>query len=87
MDYLGNYNIVGGNLTCSVLPDVSQSVLIGAEYEFFQTSSAGNFFFYTSSVDVSVYAKNNNMNLAGQYSGASLKKVAANTWHLVGDLT
>jgi len=85
--YKGSYNIVGGNLTCSILPDVSQSVDDGSEYDFFQTASAGNFFFHTSSTTVSVYSKNGNMNLAGQYSGASLKKVATNTWHLVGDLT
>jgi hypothetical protein len=27
------------------------------------------------------------MTLTGQYSGASLKKVDTNTWHLVGDIS
>ena len=86
MDYIGQYNIVGGNLTCSVLPDASQSVAVGAEYDFFQTASVGNFIFYTSSADVTFYSKGGNMTLTGQYSGATLKKAGANTWHLVGDL-
>jgi len=87
MTHVGQYNIVHGNSSCSIFADASEAVAVGAEYEFFQTSSAGNFFFHTGSTSVNVYAKNDNMHLAGQYSGASLKKVAANTWHLVGDLT
>ena len=46
----------------------------------------GNFLFETGS-GVSLISKNDNMNIAGQGSGATLKKVAANTFHLVGDLT
>jgi hypothetical protein len=61
-------------------------VTIGAEYEFFQSSSVGNFLFQTGS-GVSLFSKNDNRNIAGQYSGATLKKVAADTFHLVGDLT
>ena len=85
-DYAGHYNIVGGQQTCSILPNATTAVDDGTEYEFFQTSSLGNMLFETGS-GVSLYVKNNNLNLAGQYSGASLKKVATNTWHLVGDLT
>jgi len=84
--YRGSYNIVGGNLTCSILSNATTAVDTGAEYDFFQTSSAGNMLFESGS-GVTLYVKNNNMNLAGQYSGASLKKVATDTWHLVGDLT
>ena len=58
----------------------------GAEFEFFQSSSVGNFLFQTGS-GVSLLSKNDNKNIAGQHSGATLKKVAANTFHLVGDLT
>ena len=61
-------------------------VTIGAEYEFFQSSSVGKFLFQTGS-GVSLLSKNDNRNIAGQHSGATLKKVAANTFHLVGDLT
>lgn len=84
--YKGSYNIVGGNLTCSILPNATATVDTGAEYDFFQTSSAGNMLFESGS-GVTLYVKNDNLNLAGQYSGASLKKVDTNTWHLIGDLT
>ena len=86
MAHAGYYHIVHGQQTCSILPNATVSVNTGTEYEFFQTSSIGNMLFETGS-GVSLYVKNNNLNLAGQYSGASLKKVATNTWHLVGDLT
>jgi len=84
--YKGSYNIVGGNLTCSILSNATTAVDTGAEYDFFQTSSVGNMLFESGS-GVTLYVKNDNLNLAGQYSGASLKKVATNTWHLIGDLT
>ena len=82
----GRYHIVHGNLTCSIGTDASMPVTIGAEYEFFQSSSVGKFLFQTGS-GVSLLSKNDNKNIAGQHSGATLKKVAANTFHLVGDLT
>jgi hypothetical protein len=82
----GRYHIVHGNLTCSIGTDASMPVTIGAEYEFFQSSSVGKFLFQTGS-GVSLLSKNDNRNIAGQHSGATLKKVAANTFHLVGDLT
>ena len=81
--YLGNYNIVGGNLTCSIQ---TSSLMPGAEFEFFQTSSAGNFLFESAS-NVSLIVKNDNMNLAGQGSGATLKYISGDTFHMVGDLT
>ena len=86
MAYAGHYNIDHGGLTCSILTHATTAVDNGTEYEFFQTSSLGNMLFETGS-GVSLYVKNDNLNIAGQYSGASLKKVATNTWHLVGDLT
>ena len=82
----GRYHIVHGNLTCSIGTDSDMPVTVGAEYEFFQSSSLGNFLFESGS-GVSLISKNDNMNIAGQGSGATLKKVAANTFHLVGDLT
>jgi len=81
--YIGTYNIVGGNFTCSIQ---TGSLPAGAEFEFFQTSSVGNFLFTTAS-NVSLIVKNNNLNLAGQGSGASLKYISGDTFHLVGDLT
>ena len=85
MDYAGHYNIVGGNLTCSILAEATASTTIGTEWEFFQTSSAGTMLFQSASL-VNVYSKDGAMTLTGQYSAATLKKTATNTWHLVGDL-
>jgi hypothetical protein len=85
MDYAGHYNIVGGNLTCSILAEATASVRVDTEFEFFQTSSAGTMLFETASL-VTFMSKDGAMTLTGQYSGASLKKVDTNTWHLVGDL-
>ena len=88
MAYAGHYNIVGGNITCSIVHPNTASVAIGTEYEFFQTSSVGNMLFETGSTGTTkLLVKNNNVNLSGQYAGATLKKVDTNTWHLVGDLT
>ena len=81
--YIGTYNIVGGNFSCSIQ---TGSLPSGAEFEFFQTSSAGNFLFTTAS-NVSLIVKNDNLNLAGQGSGASLKYISGDIFHLVGDLT
>jgi len=85
MAYAGHYNIVGGELTCSILAEATASVFVGTEYEFFQTSSVGTMLFQSASL-VNVYSKDGAMALTGQYSGATLKKVATNTWHLVGDI-
>ena len=82
----GRYHIVHGNITCSIGTDSDMPLTTGAEFEFFQSSSVGNFLFETGS-GVSLLSKNDNKNIAGQHSGATLKKVAANTFHLVGDLT
>ena len=81
--YMGSYNIVGGNLTCSIQ---TGSLSAGAEFDFFQTSSAGNFLFESAS-NVSLIVKNDNMNLAGQGSGATLKYISGDIFHMVGDLT
>ena len=85
----GYYNIVSGDLTCSIVHPDTASVAIGTEFEFFQNDSDGNgLLFQTQSMGTTqVLSKNGNMQLAGQYSGATLKKVDTDTWHLVGDLT
>ena len=59
---------------------------LGSELEFFQTSSTNNFLFETAS-HVDLIVKNDNFNLAGRGSGATLKYIAGSTFHLVGDLT
>ena len=86
MDYIGEYNRVGGNLTCSILPAATYTVAMGAEFDFFQTSSTGYMLFESGS-GVTLNSKNNNLNLAGQFSSATLKKVGSDEWDLMGDLT
>ena len=85
----GYYYRVTGSLTCSILADPHYSssayVPIGSEYDFFQITT-GSFLFESAS-GVTVNSKNNNMNLAGQFSSATLKKVRPNEWDLLGDLT
>jgi len=85
----GYYNIVSASLTCSIIHPDTASVAIGTEFEFFVNSSEGRgLLFETQSMGTTqVLSKNGNMQLAGQYSGATLKKVDTDTWHLVGDLT
>ena len=84
-EYEGYYFRVGGEITCSIrtgsLPTVN------AEFDFFQTSSAGNLLFETASTDIIVNSKNGNLNLAGQFSSATLKYIGNNTFDLMGDLT
>lgn len=80
----GHYHIVGGLHTCSV--QTGLSVPIGAEFEFFQTSSTGNFLF-EAGAGVTLISKDSNKNLTGLGSAATLKKVASSTFHLIGDLT
>ena len=82
----GRYHIVGGNLTCSIANFSGQVPHIGAEWTFFQTSSAGNFLFESGS-GITVISKNDSMRLAQLGSSAVLKKVASTTFHLMGDLT
>lgn len=83
--YEGYYFRVGGEITCSIQTDALPTV--NAEFDFFQTSSAGNLLFETGSTDVIVNSKNGNLNLAGQFSSATLKYIGNNTFDLMGDLT
>ena len=85
LDFAGKYHTIGGDLTCSI--NTGSLVPAGAEFEFFQTSSAGNFLFITGGLHVDLIAKNDNRNLAGRGSGATLKYIGGSTFHLVGDLT
>jgi hypothetical protein len=80
----GRYHIVGGTLTASIVLD--STAPIGAEYEFFQTSSVGQFLFESAS-GTTVISKNGSLRLAQQGSSAVLKKVSTTTFHLMGDLT
>ena len=86
LDNVGQYFRVGGNVTCSIFVSASVHCPIGAEFDFFQTSSVGNMLFETGS-GVTLNSKNGNLNLAGQFSSATLKYVNNDEWDLMGDLT
>jgi hypothetical protein len=85
-DNAGYYFRAGGNVTCSIGTNASLAIDTGTEYEFFQTSSADNMIFQSGS-GVTLNSKNGNLNLAGQFSSAILKKVDTDEWDLMGDLT
>jgi hypothetical protein len=85
-DNAGYYFRAGGNITCSIQTNSDVSIPVGSEFEFFQTSSAGNLLFETGSASITLNSKSGNMKLAGQFSGATLKKVGTNEFDLIGDL-
>lgn len=82
----GYYFRAGGNVTCSIQSSSLVSCNVGSEFEFFQTSSAGNLLFLTGS-GVTLNSKNGNITLTGQFSAATLKKVDNDEWDLIGDLS
>jgi len=81
----GYYFRTGGNVTCSIGTTSATGISIGTEYEFFQTASAGYLCFTTAS-GVTLNSKSGKTKLAGQFSAATLKKVATDTYDLIGDL-
>ena len=81
----GYYFRTGGNVTCSIGLNATQSIAIGTEYEFFQTASAGYLLFVTQS-GVTLNSKDTKKQLAGQFSAATLKKVGTDEFDLIGDL-
>ena len=82
----GGYYRAGGNITCSIFVTASVACTTGVEFEFFQTSSAGNVLFETGS-GVTLNSKSGNLKLTGQFSAATLKYVGNNEWDLIGDLS
>jgi len=73
-----------GAVTCSIQTSSLVACNIGSEFEFFQSSS-GHFIFVTGS-GVTLRSKGGALTLTGQYSAATLKKIRAEEWVLVGDL-
>jgi len=82
----GYYFRTGGNITCSIQSNAIVSCDVGSEFEFFQTSSAGNLLFHTGS-GVTLNSKNGSTKLSNQFSAATLKKIDTNEWDLIGDLS
>ena len=85
-DNVGNYFRMGGNVTCSIKVNATASCPVGAEFDFFQTSSALNVLF-EADPGVTINSKNDNLNLSGQFSSATIKKIGTDEWDLMGDLT
>ena len=83
LENAGRYHIVGGDLTCSISTSTAP---VGAEFEFFQTASVGNFLFETAS-GITLISKNDSKRLAQLGSSAVLKKITTSSYHLMGDLT
>jgi len=81
----GYYFRTGGNITCSIQANATVPCDIGSEFDFFQTSSAGNMLFLSGS-GVTLNTKGGFTKLDGQFAGATLKKVGTDEWDLVGDL-
>ena len=81
----GYYFRTGGNVTCSIGTTSATNIPIGSEYEFFQTASNGYLCFTTAS-GVTLNSKSGKTKLAGQFSGATLKKVGTDEFDLIGDL-
>jgi hypothetical protein len=81
----GYYIRTGGNVTCSIGTTSATSIPLGSEFEFFQTASAGYLLFTTSS-GVTLNSKGGKTKLAGQFSGATLKKIGTDAYDLIGDL-
>ena len=74
-----------GTLTITIAPEGSAgSYPTDMEVEF-MLSGTGSLKISPSS-GVTLYSKDNARTVSNQYSGASLKKIATNTWWLVGDL-
>jgi hypothetical protein len=81
----GHYIRTHGAFTCSIGTTAATGISIGTEYEFFQTSSVGYLCFTTAS-GVTLNSKSGKIKLAGQFSGATLKKVGTDEYDLIGDL-
>jgi hypothetical protein len=71
-------------MTITIPANATVAFPTGAEMVFFQVG-AGNVQF-ANAAGVTVNSKESLVNLTGQYSAATLKKIATNTWDLIGDL-
>lgn len=71
-------------VTITVPPNSSVAFPVGSEIVVFQ-SGAGQVTFAAGS-GVTIRSKDSNLKLTGQYSSGTLKKVATDEWHLIGDL-
>lgn len=82
----GNYIITSSAsaVTVTVPPNSSVAFPVGAEIVVFQ-SGAGQVTFAAGS-GVTIRSKDSNLKISAQYAAATLKQVATDEWHLLGDL-
>ena len=82
----GNYIITSSAsaVTVTVPPNSSVAFPVGAEIVVFQ-SGAGQVTFAAGG-GVTIRSKDNNLKISAQYAAATLKQVATDEWHLLGDL-
>jgi len=74
----------GSAVTITVPPNSSVAFPTGAEIVVFQ-SGAGQVTF-AAGAGVTIRSKDSNLKISAQYAAATLKKVATDEWHLLGDL-
>lgn len=74
-----------GATTITIPPNSGVTFAVGAQVHFAQYGTGATSFVAGAGVTIRSY--NNNLKLSGQYSGASIVKIATNEWYLFGDLT
>jgi hypothetical protein len=78
-------NTTSGAIVITVNDAADSADAIGTEYEFFH-SVGGNTVTFAVTGSQAIISKDSNVQITGIGSAAVLKKIAANTWMLVGDL-
>ena len=84
---IGSYIVTtnASTVTITVPPNSSVAFPVGSEIVVFQ-SGAGQVTFAAGG-GVTIRSKDSNLKLTGQYSSGTLKKIATDEWHLIGDLS
>ena len=78
-------NTTSGAIVITVNDAADSADAIGTEYEFFHSVGGNTVTFAVTGSQV-IISKDSNVQITGIGSAAVLKKIAANTWMLVGDL-
>ena len=77
-------NVAGAN-NLTVPPNASVAFDVGTIVEVFQYGAGQTTI--VAGAGVTIRSSGGKLKLTGQYSGASLRKIATNEWALVGDIT
>jgi len=76
-----------GGMTIKVPSNASVAFPIGAEITFVRSGGNNHMAFTNAASGVTLLSDAGKKRVSGQYQAATLKKVAVNTWHLIGNLT